>query len=180
MHTLLKSGLAAAVAGAALALAACAQDDEEETGVEASETAAMADSTADDATPAPGATVTTPAGGRTLGATLAGGMEVPGPGDADGTGTFTGRLDPATGQLCYTLTVANIGTATMAHIHTGRAGVAGGPVVTLKAPSGGRSEECVAVDAALAQQLLANPASYYVNAHNADYPDGAVRGQLSG
>ena len=27
-------------------------------------------------------------------------------------------------------------------------------------------------------QILANPAAYYVNVHNADYPGGAVRGQL--
>jgi len=178
MHILLKSGLGAAVAGAALALAACAQDDEEETGVEASETATE-DTAAGDAAPAPGAT-TAPAGERTLSATLTGAVEVPGPGDADGTGTFTAQLDPATARLCYTLTVANIEPANAAHIHTGRAGVAGGPVVTLRAPSGGRSEECVTIDNELAQQLLANPASYYVNAHNADHPDGAVRGQLSG
>ena len=148
-------------------------------GAEASETATE-DTAAGDATPAPGATPTPAPGERTLGATLTGANEVPGPGDADGTGTFTARLDPATDRLCYTLTVANIEPANAAHIHTGRAGVAGGPVVTLRAPSGGRSEECVTIDDALSQQLLANPASYYVNAHNADYPDGAVRGQLSG
>lgn len=173
MHILLKGALGAAVA---LALAACAQDDEEDTGAEASETAATADATADGATPAPTAA---PSGG-TLGATLTGAMEVPGPGDADGSGTFTARLDPATGELCYTLTVADIEPANAAHIHTGATGVAGGPVVTLRAPSTGRSEECVTVDTELAERLLANPAGYYVNAHTADYPDGAVRGQLSG
>jgi hypothetical protein len=26
---------------------------------------------------------------------------------------------------------------------------------------------------------LANPAAYYVNVHTADYPDGAIRGQLA-
>ena len=104
MNILLRSSLGAAVAGAALALAACAQDDEEAIVAENGETPA-AESTVAGGAPAP---TPAPAGSRTLGASLTGGAEVPGPGDADGTGTFTARLDPATGELCYTLTVAGI------------------------------------------------------------------------
>lgn len=177
MNIPLKCSVGAAVAGAALALAACAQDEDDTAATANGETAPVAESTATGAAPSP---TPTPAGSRSLDAALTGDAEVPGPGDADGTGTFTARLDPATNELCYTLTVAGIEPATAAHIHTGAAGVAGGPVVTLATPSGGSSEDCVTVEADLAEQLLANPAGYYVNAHNADYPDGAVRGQLSG
>ena len=57
-----------------------------------------------------------PHGGRPLTATLTGAAEVPGPGDADGTGTAKLTLNHGQGQICYELTVSNIGTATAAHI----------------------------------------------------------------
>ena len=38
---------------------------------------------------------------------------------------------------------------------------------------------CASADDAVTSAILANPAGYYVNIHNADFPDGAVRGQLS-
>jgi hypothetical protein len=37
---------------------------------------------------------------------------------------------------------------------------------------------CVTVDAALAQDLAANPRNYYVNVHTTDHPAGEIRGQL--
>jgi len=109
-------------------------------------------------------------------ASLTGSAEVPGPGDADGTGTFTGRLNVGQGKLCYTLTSAKLGTLTMAHIHAGKAGVAGPPVVTLKASS--PAQTCMAVDKDTAQKLVAMPGDFYVNIHTADLPNGAIRGQL--
>jgi len=118
----------------------------------------------------------TGATGVTLMASLTGSAEVPGPGDADGTGTFAGRLNVGQGQLCYTLTSANLGTLTMAHIHAGKAGVAGPPVVTLRANSPG--ETCMDVDRDTAQKLVSMPDDYYVNIHTADRPAGAIRGQL--
>ena len=35
------------------------------------------------------------------------------------------------------------------------------------------------VAAGLIQELMANPAGFYVNVHTADFPDGAIRGQLA-
>lgn len=109
-------------------------------------------------------------------ASLTGSAEVPGPGDADGMGTFTARLNVGQGKLCYTLTSAKLGTLTMAHIHAGKAGVAGPPVVTLKASS--PAQTCMAVDKDTAQKLVAMPGDFYVNIHTADLPNGAIRGQL--
>jgi hypothetical protein len=37
----------------------------------------------------------------------------------------------------------------------------------------------VSVDPGLIKAIRQNPSAYYVNVHNADFPAGAVRGQLS-
>lgn len=117
--------------------------------------------------------------GRKLSTTLSGATEVPGPGDADGTGTATIRLNQGQNQVCYELSVSNIATATAAHIHRGAVGVAGEVVVTLNAPANGTSKGCVeSVSADLIKEIRQDPSKFYVNIHNADFPDGAVRGQL--
>jgi hypothetical protein len=117
--------------------------------------------------------------GRKLTATLTGAAEVPGPGDADGTGRVTLILSAGKDQICYELAVSNIGTATAAHIHSGGADVAGPVLAMLKAPETGSSKDCVSLDKEKILDIIKNPANYYVNVHNADFPDGAVRGQLA-
>lgn len=117
--------------------------------------------------------------GRPVTATLTGAAGVPGPGDADGTGTAKITLNAGQGQVCYELTVSNIGAATAAHIHTGAATVAGPVLVGLQAPGSGSSKGCVDLDKEKVKEIIQNPANYYVNLHNAEFPDGAVRGQLS-
>lgn len=100
------------------------------------------------------------------------------PGDPDGRGVATIRVNTRSGQVCYVLQVRNIEPATMAHIHEAPEGSAGPVVVNLEAPTSGRSSGCVKVDPALAAEIVASPEDYYVNVHNDDYPGGAVRGQL--
>ena len=117
---------------------------------------------------------------------LTGGAEVPGPGDPDGSGLATLRLNPGTEQVCYELTVSNLDFPTTgAHIHRGTVTEAGPPVVHLTSPvetgtsSGtGMSSGCVHADRALILEIIQNPEQFYVNVHNADYPAGALRGQL--
>lgn len=118
-------------------------------------------------------------GGRPLATTLTGAAEVPGPGDPDGSGTASIRLNPGQGEVCFELTVSGIAPATAAHIHVGPAGVAGPVVVGLAPPTSGTSSGCVSADPALIKAIIQNPEQYYVNVHNADFPAGAVRGQLS-
>ena len=118
-------------------------------------------------------------GGRPLSTSLSGAAEVPGPGDADGSGQFKATVNPGKGEICYELTVTGIATATAAHIHEGAPGVAGDPVVSLEAPADGSSSACVGVEREIMLAIIKNPAGYYVNVHNADFPDGAIRGQLS-
>lgn len=118
-------------------------------------------------------------GGRPFTVQMTGAAERPGPGDPDGTGTATIRVNPGQEQICYTLTVANIQPATAAHIHRAPPSEAGPIVVPLEAPTDGSSEGCAPVSRELALDIIRNPDVYYVNVHNAEYPRGAVRGQLS-
>ena len=118
-------------------------------------------------------------GGRLLTTTLTGAEEVPGPGDRDGTGFAAVTVNPGKGLVCYELSVSGIAPATGAHIHEAPFGEAGPVIVGLKAPTDGSSSDCVDVGRALAKDLLKNPADYYVNVHNKEYPAGALRGQLS-
>jgi CHRD domain-containing protein len=109
---------------------------------------------------------------------LTGAEEFPGPGDPDGSGSATLRLNPGLEQICYNLTVSDIAPATSAHIHIGAAGTAGPVVVGLEPPTDGSSSGCASADRDLIKNILKNPSDYYVNVHNAVYPAGAVRGQL--
>lgn len=102
-------------------------------------------------------------------------------GDADGTGTALLTINPGQGEVCWQLSVSDIRLpATAAHIHKAEAGVRGGIVVGLSAPVDGTSSGCASnVSRALLTDILTDPAGYYVNVHNTEFPPGAVRGQLS-
>jgi hypothetical protein len=122
---------------------------------------------------------------RALFAVLTGKKEVDaegnrGAGDPDGRGTFSATVDG--NQLCFGITVKNIGEPIAAHIHKGRKRVNGPIVVTLVPPASGdpgASSGCTTVDdAALVQAILRKPHRYYANVHTGAFPGGAVRGQL--
>lgn len=123
---------------------------------------------------------TSKTGGRPLTATLTGAAEVPGPGDPNGTGTATLRLNQGRGKVCFVLTAANITLpATGAHIHVGASTVAGPVVVGLTPPdASGISGGCVDASRATIKAIRKNPSGYYVNIHTSDFPAGAIRGQL--
>lgn len=118
-------------------------------------------------------------GGRPLNASLSGEGEVPNPGDPDGYGTAFITFNQGQGEVCWELDVADIASATGAHIHRGSAGVAGPVVIPLSAPASGSSSGCTSADPALIKEIRQNPSGFYVNVHNADFPAGAIRGQLS-
>lgn len=111
-----------------------------------------------------------------LTATLTGAAETAG-GDPDGSGGFTVTLDPETNDFCYSLWGDKIAKPTMAHLHTGAAGTDGGPLATLEV-TGKANDECLALDKDKLQPIVDNPAGFYVNIHTADFPKGALRGQL--
>ncbi len=112
-------------------------------------------------------------------AALTGAAEVGAAGDPDGSGTAEISLvDEVVNQVCYEIAVTGISPATAAHIHSGAAGVAGPPVVTLEAPTSGEVSGCASADDDTIDAIRANPAAFYVNVHTADFPGGAIRGQL--
>lgn len=117
-------------------------------------------------------------GGATFTAMLDGVTDVSTPGDPDGFGSATVSVNPGQERVCYSLSVSDIEPAAAAHIHFGEAGTSGPVVVTLSAPSGGSSQGCASVSRDIAKNVIKNPESYYINVHNAEYPAGAVRGQL--
>lgn len=125
------------------------------------------------------ATVAAQSGGRPLGAMLTGSEEAPGPGDPDGSGVVSLTLNYGQGKICYWLSVEDIAPATMAHIHIAPAGSPGPVVVPLAPPTDGASSGCAEVDRELIKAIMQSPEAYYVNVHNAEFPAGAVRGQLS-
>ena len=118
--------------------------------------------------------------GETHHADLTGAAEVPGPGDPDGSGRAEVSTVDASDNLCYEIKdVKNIAAVTGAHIHRGEVGAAGPPVVTLENPSDGHSKACTRVDGGLADEIKNNPERFYVNVHTSEFPDGAIRGQLT-
>ena len=117
------------------------------------------------------------AGSVTLVATLDGASETGG-GDPDGTGRFSAEFDPDTGDVCYVLVADKISKPTAAHIHSGAAGTDGGPVLTIEV-TGPDGDMCMAAEPDVLKPIVATPSAYYVNVHTADFPKGAVRGQLA-
>lgn len=118
-------------------------------------------------------------GGRKINVTMTGAAERPGPGDPDGTGNASIVLNYGQSRVCFELTVSGIDPATAAHIHVAPPTSPGPVVIPLAAPTSGSSSGCVDVNRELIKKIIQNPQDYYVNVHNAAFPAGAIRAQLS-
>jgi hypothetical protein len=119
-------------------------------------------------------------GGRPFMTELTGEAEVnaagvPNQGDLDGTGSASLTINPGLGEVCWTITVSGVEPIMAAHIHVAPSTAPGPIVVPLNPFTGG----CTDVDRELALDIIQNPSNYYVNVHNATFPAGALRGQLS-
>ena len=122
--------------------------------------------------------------GCTFTATMSGDQEAPTPTKATYKGTAKVTISlPANGlgTVCFEISVTGITLpAAAAHIHKGASGVAGPVVVPFTPPdASGKVSGCTTnVDPVLTTQIMQNPAGYYVNVHNKDFPGGVIRGQL--
>ena len=117
-----------------------------------------------------------------LSAKLKGNEEVAG-GDRNGRGeAFVAVKKPKKRKLCFEIEFEKIEPPTAGHIHKGAEGVDGPIKVTLfedTGLSGNTATGCVKqVPKRLARKLRKAPEKFYVNLHNTEYPDGAIRGQL--
>lgn len=122
---------------------------------------------------------------RALGTQLTGAAvctPVCGTADPDGLGFALVRVTPpiSAGSLCFRLdlwpTVAL--PALSAHIHRGVPGQQGPAVVELTPPVDRRSMGCRTVHQNTYHEIVTDPSAFYVDVHNAEFPAGAVRGQL--
>jgi TRAP-type C4-dicarboxylate transport system substrate-binding protein len=112
----------------------------------------------------------------TITVSMTGKAETP-KGDPNGKGTAKVTLDGSKGRVCFRLTWSGIGNPTAAHIHKGKKGVAG-PVVIPFFGGAAKHTGCVKAAKSLIAKIVKSPSSYYVNVHNAAYPNGALRAQL--
>src|SRR5262249_35407664 len=101
--------------------------------------------------------------------------------NTSGSATAQLQLNPQQQEICYVIRVSGIQfPATAAHIHRGAVGTNGPVVVSLTSPNAqGVAVGCAHASGDLILAIMQRPADYYVNVHNAHYPEGAVRGQLS-
>ena len=112
-----------------------------------------------------------------LHANMTGPEETSPPGPPDGKGTADITLDDSKNQVCYDLKYSGISKPTGAHIHTGAKGVAGPVAVDFNLVKNG-DKGCVPADPTVIGQIRDDPGGHYVNIHTAEFPKGAIRGQL--
>lgn len=102
------------------------------------------------------------------------------PGDRDARGQFSWAIDGS--RLCFLLTVTKFKLPiAAAHIHRGKVGVDGPPIVELTPTTGFTSAtnaRCVPISASASRGVRLHPKRWYVNVHNADFPAGGLRAQL--
>ncbi len=111
-------------------------------------------------------------------ATLTGAQEVGG-GDPNGAGKAEITISDNFDQVCWDLNdISGIGPITAAHIHSGTAGNNGPPVFTLRPANEGGYKGCTDGAEWTQNRIQNNPQAFYVNVHTAEYPNGAIRGQL--
>ncbi|MEV0388187.1 CHRD domain-containing protein [Nonomuraea sp. NPDC050643] len=114
---------------------------------------------------------------------LLGRNEVPEPGkkvnDRDGVAVAKFRING--NRFYFFVQWRKTGNPTAFHIHKGKAGVNGPVVIDLLSNGrirGNTASGSVRVKSSLLKGIKNNPKNWYANLHTAQFPDGAVRGQL--
>jgi hypothetical protein len=111
-----------------------------------------------------------------LSAKLLPGSEAMMKGPAKAHGIVNLTLTATKGRVCWTFDVAGVAKPTAARIHKGRAGHDGPVVVPLGAHY--KTKGCAKAPTKTLEAIESHPNAYYVNVHNAKFPEGAIRGQL--
>lgn len=111
-------------------------------------------------------------------ADLTGGNEVT-QGDSDGWGRVKISIDDTLNVLCADVEIRALGHVKSAQIYRGKAGVTGEPVVALDPPEDDDADDCDNIGDTLADEIQANPTDFYVSIVTDDFPQGAIRGQIT-
>jgi hypothetical protein len=100
--------------------------------------------------------------------------------EPDATGTAVVRIRKDVNIVCYRLHAEKITLpATNAHIHRGGPTVSGPVVVPFTPPDAtGNASGCTQSTQAIVDEIIGNPANFYVNVHTKEHPAGAMRAQL--
>lgn len=104
---------------------------------------------------------------------------VPGGGVDDADADFNAEFDFVEGQVCYYLEINGLPDANGAAIHRGREDGTGAVMVTLDLPDPPDDEVCMEADGSLLRRMSDRREDYYVVVTTPDFPEGAIRAQLS-
>jgi hypothetical protein len=115
--------------------------------------------------------------------TMSGAEVVPGPGDPDGTARANVSLffsKPYTVCAASNPQDSVQRPITSLELHRAPAGDAGPTVITFDLTQAGPTDldGCATPDKRLMQDIQSHPELYYLEAENAEFPNGAIRGQL--
>ena len=113
-----------------------------------------------------------------LGAHMTGAREVPGPGDPDGRGRAQMKVNVAEELFCYQLDLIGLSEVVGGHIHIGQVEESGPIVIDLQLPENGL-DGCVHAGRATLVNIARNPQGFYINIHTTEFPNGAIRDQLT-
>jgi hypothetical protein len=103
-------------------------------------------------------------------------------GDPNGTGFLEMELNAVEGTICFDLLVDKIATPTDAHIHRIEGLVRPGPIAAVLFSGNTINQDeftgCTNAPPEVIRDMVENPENYYVDVHNAAFPDGAIGGRL--
>jgi CHRD domain len=119
---------------------------------------------------------------------LSGNQEVPvagGPAVGDQDGHATGFISAYGTRVDFTFSWFGIAPPTLGHIHQGRVGANGAVVAPLFSATGGLPASLTGISGTasglprdVVRAIRNHPRDFYTNLHNAEFPGGAVRGQI--
>lgn len=102
-----------------------------------------------------------------------------GTGDPDGSGAVKLAIYPVKRQVCFDFSLSDVATPMMAHIRQAPELRNGPPIVSLFTGPGSELDGCAAANTRQLAHMISNPSGYYVSLATTEFPDGALRGQLS-
>lgn len=113
-------------------------------------------------------------------ATLTGAEIVSSSGDRDGFAQAEVSIANELDQICYDINdIRNLATITSVSINRGMRGQTGPSVLRFETANEGGWKGCVKRSEWLEDKLEFQPGKYYVQVSTTDFPNGAIRGQLS-